>query len=144
MNTLYGLLTYGISQEDMSGNYYAKKHLPVKMTELGKKILGQLLLPVDSQARPMMACALCRIAVTSKFRHEVLELDPENTYNEVGRPATAAGDDPSCCLHGMTNPRSTLNPLLSLLDQDIRERLVASPWPDIMAGACLQLLRACR
>lgn len=144
MNTLYGLLTYGISQADMSGDYYAKKHLPVKMTDSGRKILNQLFMLVSDSAKPMMACALCRITVTSKFRHEVLELDPENTYNEVGRPGTATGDDQSYCLHGMTNPRDTLNPLISLLDQDIRERLVASPWPDIMAGACLQLLRVCK
>lgn len=144
MNKLYGILTYGMTQADMTGNYYAKKHYPVMMTDKGRKLLDILLATLNTANRPMLACALCRISVTSIFKHDVLELDPENTYNEVGRPPAATADDSAYCLYNATAPRDMLNQLLAQLDADIRERLIASPWFDIMAGACLQLLRYCK
>lgn len=138
MNILYSILTSRLAT--VSG-YYAKRRSDVLVTPRMTSIMDMLLGAVPNESLCMFACAVCRIAVSSVFRTEILALDPRNTYGPAGRSPEAADGDTSYCMRQLMLPASGMRPVTGMLDQDIKARLVVPSWPEAVSAVCLQLLR---
>lgn len=138
MNTLYGLLT---SSLDNPSGYYVKLHTPVTHTTRSQRLRDMFVAHVPDDRLCLFACAVCHMSLGTVFGREIAALDPENTYAMPVRDPSASAEDPSLCMYDLTLGPDAMKSLMSLVDQDIRERLVAPSWPEYAAAICLQLLR---
>lgn len=138
MNKLYAILTSLVASPS---GYYVKRHTPVTNNTKSLSLLRKFTALVPEDSMCMFACAVCALAVESMFRKEILALDPENTYQAVGRDPSVPDGDQSACMQPLMVSAAQLKPVLGFLDADIRARLIVPSWPEVAAGVCLQLLR---
>lgn len=137
-NRLYGLLTYGFNLE---GSYYKKLHTPVFPSDNSKAIQKVLLTGVPDNRVPMLACFLCYESLFTEFGPEIRELDGNNTYAPVPKPAGIVVVSADSLLYDLTGPVSRYKFMYRYLDDDIVERLSVPTWLDVMSAGCLQMLR---
>lgn len=139
MNTLYGLLTY---RTGAGSGWYSKLHTPVAHSSLSRALCDEFTARVPDDRLPMFACVVCRLAMESMFRDEILKLDKENTYGTIIRnPDTPSGDQ-SEVMQDLTTDAESTRHLYKYLDADIRDRLVVPTWAELASAVCLQLLRS--
>lgn len=138
MNRLYGLLTSKL--ESVEG-WYSKLHTPVKHTPKSSTLCALLLSNVPDSKLPLFACAVCRLAIQSMFKSEILSLDSENTYETVIRDPAAPAGSTGDTFSDMTCSAQAARSMYKYLDQDIIDRLSVPTWPEIASAVCLQLLR---
>lgn len=138
MNKLYAIL---ISLVTAPSGYYVKKHTPVTNNTKSLALLRKFTAMVPDDSMCMFACAVCALAVESMFRNEILALDPENTYQPVGRDPSVPDGSASACMQPLMLPAEQMKSVMGYLDEDIRARLIVPSWPEVASGVCLQLLR---
>lgn len=139
MNLLYAILMAG---SQASGDYawYSKRitgYIPTTRLQDIRDILVQ----DTGAALPMYVCMVCYMVLYTQFGKEIKELDSNNTYTDITRPADSDHDDEKYCVYKLIKPAESYQQLLHYLDDDISSRLDRSSWLDLMAAGCLQLLR---
>ena len=138
MNRLYGLLTSRLESVD---GWYAKLHTPVHHTVKSAGLYGLFTAGVPDEKLPLFACVVCRLAINSMFRSEILALDADNTYDTVVRDPSAANGSAADTMSGMLCSAEDTRGMYKYLDPDIRDKLSVPTWPEFAAAVCLQLLR---
>ena len=147
MNRLYALLTYSVDTEALHegdpGYYYVKKCFPPRHTPRSREICDALLRKIPADRLLMFVCFICTEVLDTEFGEEIRALDPENTYAPFTRDPTSANptEDSNLLLYDLTSSLQDLRYLYTYLDNDIQQRLVMPEWLDVMAAACLQMLR---
>ena len=137
MNILYGLL---VDDQQPSG-WYAKKYTPTFQTPTSKALQRLIMSNMTADRIPMLACIICHEVLSTCFGAEILELDPNNTYNKPSRAPGTAPNDPKALAHDLLGSAQDHKAFNQYLDADIKARLVAPTWGDMLAAACLQMLR---
>ena len=137
MNTLYGLLADAVS---ISG-WYMKKYNPLFHTDKSKALQTLMLSEVPAAKIPMFICVVCSVVISTGFGEEILALDPNNTYNPVGRPPGTSSEDQAFLMCDLIGTEKSYKLFQRYLDEDIKKRLVVPTWTEHLAAACLQILR---
>ena len=130
-NILYGALA-GDAGAGRYGKHFTRATLTSRGAELAALLRCDASMPPDK--RRLYASAVCACVLDTQFGNEIAALDINNTYVHPVR-------EDNTCLYDTTTGPDTMGDIVSMLDDDIRERLAAPQWIDIMAAGCLQLLR---
>lgn len=127
---------YGILAGDAGHGEYEKHFTRAQLTWPGMELAEMLRChDADQTKRRLFASAVCAAVLDTQFGNEIVQADPNNTYE---RPVRGTS---SICLYDATCQAEAMSGVLGLLDNDIKERLAAPQWIDVMAAGCLQLLR---
>lgn len=150
MNILYALLMAG---ETPTSDYawYDKHHGTYIITERMQEI-RDLIVQDSGDKLPLLVCQICAMVLYTQFGQQIKELDSNNTYQDVTRPVDAAHNDDKYCLYTVTGstttpviplikPAAAYQKLRNYLEDDIAAVVDTSSWLDLIAAACLQLLR---
>ncbi len=137
MNKLYSIL---IGMTPVSG-WYFKRSSQYMITDRINAIRSILLQDVPEDRLPMFVCTLCDLVRMSTFGNEILELDPNNTYQDITRPIDAEHNDDTYCIHDLIKPATAFSTLRRYLADDINNRVNHESWIELMGAGCLQLLR---
>jgi len=142
-NVLYGILTAGL-RVPSTDKFYKKCTCP-SLTDKGRRLLA-LMLPADVSRRPLFASVVCAYALDTEFGAQIRSMDHENTYYKPtrhdGERSGVGGElSDSLLAYDLTGNTEKWQAIISMLDSDLVDRLNAPRWIDVMAAACLQLLR---
>ena len=140
MNKLYSLLTYSVDLSS-STSYYVKQCYPPRHTPRSREICDAIMKGIPQDRFLLFACLLCTESLSTEFGEEIRSRDPENTYTALSRDPSASLEAADSVVWDLTKPVVELKYLYQYLDDDIKDKLVVPCWMDIMAAACLQMLR---
>ena len=147
MNILYALLMAG---ETPTSDYtwYDKHHDNYLLTARMREI-RDLIVQDAGDKLPMLVCQICAMVLYTQFGQQIKELDSNNTYQDVTRPPQSDHNDDRYCFFTvienkaipLIKPASAYQKLRNYLEDDIASVVDNSSWLDLIAAACLQLLR---
>jgi hypothetical protein len=139
MNKLYAILMAGASA---TGDYawYAKHHDDYILTERMQQIRDLIVQGADEKL-PLLVSQICAMILYTQFGQRIKELDSNNTYVDVTRPATADNNDSKYCLYDVIKPVNAYQKIRLYLNDDIASVVDNESWLDLIAAGCLQLLR---